>query len=135
MCDVDNFKSINDRLGHDAGDEVLVLISKLLRSAIRSDDSVIRLGGDEFALVLQNCNLETAMARLNAVKTKLADIMLSEDKTNVTMSFGVSIYEEGKSLDAAVKEADMALYFSKETGRNRITAFKGNIENIQKKIV
>lgn len=132
MCDIDNFKEVNDKFGHTLGDKVLVLISKMLDSVTRGDDFVCRYGGDEFALVLNKCSIDDAIRKLEFIKNKVVRVM-NELDLNITVSFGLTEYESGKALTAAIKEADQALYYSKRSGKNMITAFKENKNLVIKK--
>ena len=115
MCDIDNFKEINDSFGHQVGDEILKKVSKLLLSITREDDFVCRYGGDEFIIVLKNCCIIDANNKIEKLKEKLNEISLS---------FGITEYEENKTLAEAIKEADEALYISKNNGKNEISIYK-----------
>lgn len=117
ICDVDNFKTINDTYGHNVGDEVLKGVSNILSSNIRINDYLCRFGGDEFLLIFSEGTEEIISKRMNKIKEEL------EANNLPTISVGLSSYEEGKSLDDVIKEADTALYNSKNLGKNRITSF------------
>ena len=132
MCDIDNFKELNDKFGHSLGDKVLVLISKMLDSVTRDNDFVCRYGGDEFALVLNKCSIGDAIKKLESIKEKVG-IVMEQLNLNVTVSFGLTEYENGKALTEAIAEADKALYCSKQSGKNRITTFGKNKGLIIKK--
>ncbi len=122
MCDVDNFKKFNDVHGHGVGDKILVLISRLLRSITRGNDFVCRYGGDEFIIVLKKCDVEDAIIKLQAIQQQIPTVKGCD--INITLSFGLTAYEEGKTLEAAIGEADEALASSKGEGKNRITVYK-----------
>lgn len=132
VCDIDNFKGINDTYGHEAGDIVLVKIAEILSDGFRSKsgDYVIRLGGDEFVIVISNCSLNNAISRLEEIKAKITNIIYAIG-IDVTMSFGISIHKDNKSLNETINEADAALYTSKGNGKNRITAFTGELERLR----
>ncbi len=123
LCDIDNFKKINDRYGHDAGDRALQMISATLRTLLRKTDIAGRYGGDEFMLVLP----ETALQGAESLAEKLRSAMentesLFQDSTPVrlTMSIGVSSLDEGgKSMDSLIKRADDAMYASKQAARKK----------------
>jgi len=119
MFDVDHFKEINDRCGHQAGDEALKRVASILRGGVRGSDVVGRYGGEEFIVVLENTSAESA--RIVAEKLRLAiynvDIMVSCAK--VTVSAGVAEYR-GESLDEFFMRVDEALYRAKSLGRNRV---------------
>lgn len=124
--DVDRFKQINDQFGHDAGDTVLKQIASRMRAALRPEDMLARLGGDEFIVVVQDqtnrAALEAQIERLRAVVAK--PILHGAIRIDATISVGVATYtaESTQSTDV-LREADIALYRSKETGRDRITFF------------
>ncbi len=116
--DIDNFKSVNDRYGHDVGDEVIRGLATLMRNGSRSNDILARPGGEEFTLLLPGTSLDDAISaaeRLRATMHKTANATGGP----VTVSIGVARFpEHGKSLEAALKEADKALYHAKNAGRN-----------------
>ncbi len=125
IADLDDFKRINDRYGHQAGDEVLRGIAALLRERLRARDFVARYGGDEFVLVLPETTGEEA-ARLSS---ELADLVaaarFTEHDLEVSLSIGIGCSGEGKSADEILAEADRALYDSKAAGRNQVTLAAG----------
>lgn len=128
MCDVDHFKSINDRFGHGGGDEVLKAVSKALGRGLRTGDLLGRYGGEEFCIVLPDANLEQALViaeRLRAdVEANAGSAVRQYADVKVTMSFGVEqLHADTAQFAALVDRADQALYHSKETGRNRVTAW------------
>jgi diguanylate cyclase (GGDEF)-like protein len=121
LIDLDRFKQINDTLGHDAGDALLVEISARLRRAVRSDDQVARLGGDEFAVILQNADNAEEIER---ICTRIADSFTNKVQFNgiqiaASTSVGVAVFpEDGDQEDSLYKSADVALYEAKRSGRN-----------------
>jgi diguanylate cyclase (GGDEF)-like protein len=126
VIDVDHFKSINDRYGHDIGDRALVAVADALRSKKRASDIVGRLGGEEFALLLPEMSLDSAYAAADRLRIAVADttITAEEGTISVTVSVGVSITDDGMDgIAELLKEADVALYDAKRTGRNRVCAF------------
>jgi diguanylate cyclase (GGDEF)-like protein len=120
--DLDNFKQVNDTKGHDAGDEVLKRVAKLMQGVVRSADVVARLGGDEFAIFLPRAG--EAVARTAGEKILR---QLSEDESlrslGIGMSIGVSVSggADGATPEELVKWADEAMYVSKREGKNRLT--------------
>ena len=124
--DVDRFKLINDRYGHEAGDTVLKQIALRTRAIIRSDDLVARLGGDEFVILIEDVEDRDALDALIArLRTAIAR-PITHDKTRIdaAISVGVSIFSPtGSELSEVLREADIALYASKEAGRNCVTHF------------
>ncbi len=128
MCDVDHFKSINDRFGHGGGDEVLKAVAKALGRGLRNGDLLGRYGGEEFCIVLPDATLAQGREiaeRLRAeVEAHAGRAVRHLADVKVTMSFGVEqLGADTGPFDALVDRADQALYRSKATGRNRVTAW------------
>lgn len=128
MCDIDHFKKVNDTYGHAGGDLVLQAAAKLLESELRTGDLLARFGGEEFCILLPNASAETALSiaeRLRArVAADLGRSLRQGDDIRVTMSFGVEAFgSHGSALDTVIDLADQALYHSKKSGRNRVTAY------------
>jgi two-component system cell cycle response regulator len=122
MCDIDHFKSINDRFGHAAGDDVLREISKRFQNAVRSYDMVSRYGGEEFVIVLNRCNPDNAVSRAEQLRQAVAgrSITIGAEALQVTISIGLALspdFSNGQA-EEIIHEADMALYSAKEGGRN-----------------
>jgi diguanylate cyclase (GGDEF)-like protein len=120
ICDIDFFKKVNDKYGHDCGDYVLKALSQLLRSSLRKQDYVARWGGEEFLLLLPETNAEGGKIVAEGLKQKVEDMQLlyNEFKINITMTFGVSEYNKESGIDAMIIRADNALYEGKRNGRN-----------------
>ena len=123
IADIDHFKRINDQLGHDAGDQVLVHIGLLLSRTCRAQDIVARWGGEEFLILLPATNGEAALALAERIRQTVAAQPLVYAHASITpaLSLGVAELEPGETLDSAIARADHALYQSKEDGRNRVT--------------
>ena len=119
LIDIDHFKAINDRFGHEAGDHVLQEMVTLLRERSRKSDLVFRMGGEEFLLLLFDTGPEAAGNVAEALREGIARAHFPIG-TPVTVSVGVSGLEISDSVDSWVKRADMALYAAKEAGRNRV---------------
>lgn len=118
--DLDDFKQINDQLGHDEGDRVLNSVVQALRSTSRSSDTVARLGGDEFALLMPGTDLKGAMKVLRPLKRALSEIARS-DKLRVTCSVGaVTFLQAPASADVAVRAADQLMYAIKRQSKDDI---------------
>jgi diguanylate cyclase (GGDEF)-like protein len=119
MFDIDYFKKVNDKYGHDVGDEVLIAYSKLISSYIRVEDFLCRVGGEEFIIILPHLKLENAMILAEKLRK-----MVEQSKVvrPITMSFGVIEYIPGESKDYLYKRLDDALYKAKENGRNTVVA-------------
>lgn len=123
FLDLDRFKEINDILGHDIGDNFLTIIAKRIQSCIRATDILARFGGDEFIIVLtQITELNTVSSLLKKVSQAIAAPVTIKDKElEVTASIGVSVYpNDGELLQGLLKNADIALYKAKASGRNKI---------------
>jgi diguanylate cyclase (GGDEF)-like protein len=122
MADIDYFKKINDLCGHDAGDRILIKVSKELKKSIRKSDTVSRWGGDEFLVLLP----ETGLSGGADLAKKLLEIFRKKEfkcldqKISLTMSFGVFEYIENKNLNECLKRVDALLLKAKETGRNQV---------------
>jgi diguanylate cyclase (GGDEF)-like protein len=124
LADLDDFKLINDRFGHHAGDEVLLAFADLLRGHGRNVDVAARLGGEEFAILLPETGIDGAQAGAERLRRSLAERRIQlgegEDVVTVTASFGVAELVEGQSVDNLLRAADGALYRAKEQGKNRV---------------
>lgn len=123
ICDIDDFKSINDDLGHPMGDMVLQMVAQTLVNHFRINDFVCRYGGDEFLVVFGGAAEEIVEKRLADVCCILFDKFLPCNH-KITLSIGVSSYRKGASLESTIKKADKALYFSKQNGKNMITCYE-----------
>jgi len=122
FIDLDEFKQVNDRLGHAAGDEVLANVAAALVAAGRETDVVARLGGDEFALLLPETDAKGAVIVLERVRANVA-LILAGGKVTVTASIGAITSDIGKKdIAELLRLADRQLYLSKGDGKNRVTA-------------
>ncbi len=125
FCDLDHFKVVNDTIGHDAGDEVLVVTARRLTSAVRATDTVSRLGGDEFVVLCPDLSSELELTELlERILALLVEPMLVEGRELVLSgSVGVAVVRAGSShpnsLADLLREADAAMYRAKANGRNR----------------
>lgn len=123
MLDIDLFKTFNDELGHDVGDQLLIGLSQLLQDAVRGADIACRLGGEEFLLVLPDTSLEVACRRANELRERVGALVLPTTGRPVAVSIGVATYPaEARSGPDLLRAADMALYAAKQSGRNRVQA-------------
>ena len=121
FVDLDRFKRINDTLGHEMGDQLLVEVSRRLYDCLREDDTVARMGGDEFVVLLSEVGMPDDAAyiarRITAALTR--PMSLGGRELVVTASVGISIYpEDGRTASTLIKNADTAMYRAKESGRN-----------------
>jgi len=121
FIDLDNFKNINDTLGHAVGDEYLIKISSRLKKCLRSSDTIARLGGDEFVILLRDIeNTSSIEATTKKVLHSLDEIIkINETELYASCSIGVSIYPtDGEGAEKIIQHADTAMYRAKELGRN-----------------
>jgi diguanylate cyclase (GGDEF)-like protein/PAS domain S-box-containing protein len=126
FLDLDNFKQINDTLGHAAGDALLQEVSSRLRECVRDTDTISRQGGDEFVIVLRDLpDTDAAVPVLAKIMERLQDPIVVEDhELSTSVSIGVTIYpEDGADVETLSKKADMAMYRAKEAGRNTYRFF------------
>lgn len=120
LIDIDHFKSINDRFGHAAGDEVLRQVADTIRGLMRKSDSFGRLGGEEFGVLLQGADPEAAMHLVRRVQAALAAReMAAIDGSRVTISMGMAGFSQGESRENWFARADRALYQAKANGRDQ----------------
>jgi len=124
LIDIDNFKRLNDSLGHAAGDEALKALAAQVRQSLRPGDHVARFGGEEFVVLLPATARDDAQALLARLQRSLsASLFMHEGReVFVTFSAGVTALREGEALDGALERADRALYEAKRTGKNRTCA-------------
>jgi diguanylate cyclase (GGDEF)-like protein/PAS domain S-box-containing protein len=122
MCDIDHFKSVNDRYGHAAGDQVIKMVAGVLQKNSRESDLVGRYGGEEFCIVLPGLDIKQ-VAKI-ASRIRLAIKEDSASGVQVTMSFGVSsLRSKAHEPGELINQADKALYIAKESGRNRVVCW------------
>lgn len=126
MCDIDNFKSFNDKHGHECGDRVLTHIAEQLSSHCREKDIVARWGGEEFMFLLPDTGLEGAGVFAERVRAGLEGKTYACDlfELNVTMTFGVAQYDKDQGVPGTIRRADMALLRGKNSGRNQVVVFR-----------
>ena len=122
MIDIDNFKLINDRYGHIAGDKVLIFASKLLKKALRDGDRLYRFGGEEFVILLNRTDLEGA----TLVATRLLNLsrqnkpLYQNEQISVTLSIGLTPIRDNDTIDTLIQRSDIALYRAKKSGKDRL---------------
>ncbi|HMU64245.1 MAG TPA: EAL domain-containing protein [Nitrosomonas sp.] len=125
FIDLDNFKNINDTLGHDVGDTLLKQVAVRLKQITRDVDTVARLGGDEFTAILTDCHSQSAAYVGQRIADELATVfIIQERQLYVSASIGIAFYpEDGDDNSTLIKAADTAMYRAKELGRNRVEFF------------
>lgn len=119
MVDIDHFKQVNDTYGHLIGDEVLILVARLLKTAFRVYDRVYRFGGEEFVVVLRSGDHDAAVAALERFRQTMASHEFPQAGT-ITASVGLTEILAGDSPAAACERADQAVYYAKHHGRNQV---------------
>lgn len=133
FLDLDNFKCINDSLGHETGDALLQSVAKSLLACVRNSDTVSRQGGDEFVILLMGDKHggKAALTAEKIVTAMTAPHSIAGHELHVTTSIGISIYpDDGEDVETLIKNADTAMYHAKEKGRNNFQFFK-NAMNVQ----
>ena len=123
MIDIDLFKQVNDRHGHDVGDQVLGMVARTLMFGVRGSDVIARFGGEEFVAVLPDSTREEALAVAERIRKAFEEAEVrapNGDLLELSASVGVAAYEPGESIDAMLNRVDGALYKAKQLGRNRV---------------
>jgi diguanylate cyclase (GGDEF)-like protein len=125
IIDIDHFKMINDEFGHVAGDEFIILIAQLCLSTKRIPDIAGRLGGEEFAIILPETRVDEALAFAERLRilVEAETSKLLDGRAPTTVSIGLSYMPDAGSMIASLRQADLALYEAKRTGRNRVCCF------------
>ncbi|BDT65896.1 hypothetical protein os1_00450 [Comamonadaceae bacterium OS-1] len=124
LLDIDNFKKLNDDLGHEAGDEALTHLATVTRESMRPQDTLARYGGEEFVIVLPDTLLELGVGALTRLQRELTKKFFLRDnqKVLITFSAGVAQLAESESGTDCIKRADQAMYLAKRNGKNRVLA-------------
>lgn len=133
MLDLDNFKKVNDTLGHDAGDELLSVLSERLRGLVAQKDVVSRMGGDEFMILLRDVDIRSSIQRIadRILKAIRRPVRIRDQDIDVSASIGIATYpEDALTAEELMRNADLALYLSKESGRNRLSFFSRKLETL-----
>jgi diguanylate cyclase (GGDEF)-like protein len=128
LCDLDDFKRVNDSFGHPEGDRVLVATAEAIRSSIRKTDFAGRMGGEEFAVLLSE-DQEHGGVLVVAERIRQAAWTIAIPNGNMSISLGVAFWDgAGETLDQLYKRADSALYFAKQAGKNRVIEWQDNAD-------
>src|SRR5574343_1823269 len=122
LLDIDNFKKLNDSMGHDAGDEALIHLAAVCRETLRPQDTVARYGGEEFVILLPGTALEDATQALMRLQRELTRnfFLFNNEKVLITFSAGVTQMMEADSFSTLIQRADKAMYEAKTTGKNKV---------------
>lgn len=129
FMDINQFRLINENFGHFAGDELLVQLSALLRSAVRGDDTLARLGGDEFVILLNDCSLDEAVKKIESIISRIEESSFSWKGKIVDVSLAFSIVEISSasgSSNEVFKSAESACYSAKKKGRNKLVIYQSS---------
>lgn len=139
FIDLDRFKTINDTLGHDVGDELLIETAKRLKSSLRESDEVARIGGDEFLVVLETLDDEYHAGKVceKIIELYSKPINTKEYQLNISLSIGVSIYpDDGQDYATLLKHADIAMYQAKDAGKNTFRYYQDQLSvDVQKRLI
>ena len=132
FLDVDHFKMVNDSLGHDAGDSLLVEIARRIQGAVRTADTVARLGGDEFVVVLEDVmDVESATAIMHSITGAIRQpFTIGAHELAPTVSAGLAMTTQGLTAESLIRNADMAMYTAKQSGRDRAELFDASMREM-----
>ncbi len=124
FLDVDNFKSVNDRLGHAFGDAVLCSIAHSITNSIRPSDLAVRLGGDEFGVLLLGASIADGVSVAERIRRSIKQngSESGEPQLNLSVSIGVALHQPDEKIDDLMRQADQQLYSAKDNGRDTILA-------------
>ncbi|MDA8088605.1 MAG: diguanylate cyclase [Nitrospiraceae bacterium] len=125
LCDIDHFKKFNDTYGHECGDNVLRTVAGVMKGSVRDGDIVSRWGGEEFLMLLPETAVPDAAGIAERMRSQIAAYAMdySNMPLKVTMTFGVAAYDEASGIGGSIKNADLALYEGKNSGRDRVVSF------------
>lgn len=124
LLDIDNFKKLNDSLGHDAGDQALIHLATVCKETLRPQDTVARYGGEEFIIILPETSLDDAVVALTRLQRELTRkfFLHGNERVLITFSAGVTQMRESDSQASVIKRADEAMYEAKRSGKNRVVS-------------
>lgn len=139
FLDLDHFKNINDTLGHEVGDNLLIKVGERIKNTLKPTDNIARQGGDEFTVLLENVTVDDVIKFAKKIRHAFSfPFKLHDHEIFITTSMGISIYpEDGLDMQTLLKNADMAIYQAKERGRNTFELYtdKLNKKIVQKQII
>lgn len=128
MVDVDHFKQVNDKFGHHIGDEVLILVARIMKNTFRGYDRVYRFGGEEFVVLMRSAWHDTAMATIERFRKNMEEYSFPQ-VGRITVSVGMNIINGGDPPDVVCDKADQAVYYAKRNGRNQVRSYMDLVEN------
>ena len=120
ILDIDYFKNINDRFGHQVGDNVLKEVAKVIEKSLRNKDTVFRIGGEEFAIIFKELSYESVKKILNRIRERVAKQSFDLIDEKITISIGVAKLSKDDSVKTLYLRADKLLYEAKRSGRDKI---------------
>jgi len=122
MSDIDDFKKINDTYGHIAGDKIIILVSKIIKSAMQQNAKIFRYGGEEFLILIKSGKIEDVISKCGAIIKTIRNNKIKYKGRNikVTLSIGVSQLNSNENIEDAIERADMALYEAKKSGKDKM---------------
>jgi len=136
LVDLDEFKEINDTLGHDVGDRLLQETGRRIKACVRNSDTVARLGGDEFTIILSELHGEFNVDGVadKIIRSLREEYQLGEDVAHISGSIGITLYpSDATDIDTLIKNADQAMYEAKKKGRNRCSYFTQSLQDAAQK--
>jgi len=122
MLDIDFFKDVNDTYGHLVGDEILIMLCENVMKNLRQSDSFARWGGEEFVILFTNTNIKNALISTENFR-KIIKSHKHQGAGNITVSFGLTEYKQGDTIESIIDRADKALYEAKHSGRDCVKSF------------
>ena len=120
FCDIDNFKEVNDKFGHEGGDDVLKKVSKIIKDEVRAADIVCRWGGEEIVVAVLGADENEAAKKAEEIRVAVEEGIRD---IGVTVSIGVACYKRGLNKDSIIKFADQAMYLAKKEWKNKIKTY------------
>lgn len=124
MFDIDDFKVINDTFGHDVGDEVLIDIAKIVKEHTRQTDIVSRWGGEEFMILSPETNIDNCEAVAQNIRKQIQSYQFKNVNKTITISVGITQFDETLDKDEVIKQADIALYKAKQNGKDQVVRYE-----------
>lgn len=128
MVDVDHFKQVNDKFGHHIGDEVLILVARIMKNTFRGYDRVYRFGGEEFVVLMRSAWHDTALLTIERFRKNMEEYSFPQ-VGRITVSVGMNIINGGDPPDVVCDKADQAVYYAKNHGRNQVRSYMDLVEN------